>query len=92
MRHPNLLLIGLLLALADPGYSACITDPMMQGQDPQAEFKDGYYNLVQSDGCNIRLRRATTLRKRMPRRGRFRLHRAQKPLPMKTTVDYGPIG
>jgi len=34
---------------------------MMQGQDPQVEFKDGYYNLVQSDGCNIRLRRATTL-------------------------------
>ncbi len=34
---------------------------MLQGQDPQAEFRSGVYNLVQSDGCNIHLRRATTL-------------------------------
>ena len=34
---------------------------MMQGQDPEVEFKDGIFNLVQSDGCNIHLRRATTL-------------------------------
>ena len=33
----------------------------MQGQDPQAEFKDGFFHLVQSDGCNIRLTRSSTL-------------------------------
>ena len=33
----------------------------MQGQDPQVELHNGLFNLVQSDGCNIHLRRATTL-------------------------------
>jgi len=51
----------LLLSMVAAAYGSCVTNPMMQGQDPQAEFKDGYYNLVQSDGCNIHLRRATTL-------------------------------
>ena len=37
------------------------TNPLMQGQDPQVEFRDGLFNLVQSDGCNIRLRQSTTL-------------------------------
>ncbi len=41
--------------------AACLTDPMFQGQDPQVELKDHAYHLVQSDGCNIHLRRATTL-------------------------------
>ena len=51
----------LLLLMAEVASAACLTNPMMQGQDPQAEFKDGYYHLVQSDGCNIHLRRSTTL-------------------------------
>ncbi|SPE52660.1 hypothetical protein SBV1_1570030 [Verrucomicrobia bacterium] len=34
---------------------------MMQGQDPEVEFKDGFFNLVQSDGCNIHLRRSATI-------------------------------
>ena len=42
-------------------HAACITEPIMQGQDPQVEFKDGYFYLVQSDGCNIWLRQSATL-------------------------------
>jgi GH43 family beta-xylosidase len=62
MPFRSLLAIALSwLAFAGLARAACVTDPMMQGQDPQAEFEAGYYNLVQSDGCNIRLRRATTL-------------------------------
>jgi len=34
---------------------------MMKGQDPAVVFKDGLFHLVQSDGCNIRLRRSATL-------------------------------
>jgi len=34
---------------------------MMQGQDPQMEYQDGWFNLVQSDGCNVRLTRSPTL-------------------------------
>ena len=41
--------------------AAGFTVPLMQGQDPQVEFKDGYFNLIQSDGCNLRLTRATSL-------------------------------
>jgi len=41
--------------------AACLTLPMMQGQDPAVVYHDGYFHLVQSDGCNIRLRRASTL-------------------------------
>jgi GH43 family beta-xylosidase len=58
--------IPLLLALtwwasAGSAFGVCVTNPIRQGQDPQIEFKDGFYNLVQSDGCNIRLRRSTSL-------------------------------
>ncbi len=42
-------------------HAACITEPIMQGQDPQAEYKDGYFYLVQSDGCNVWLRESATL-------------------------------
>jgi len=44
-----------------PVFANRFTNPLMQGQDPQVEFKDGLFNLVQSDGCNIRLRQSTTL-------------------------------
>lgn len=44
-----------------PAFGNRFTNPLMQGQDPQVEFKDGIFNLVQSDGCNIRLRQSTTL-------------------------------
>ena len=44
-----------------PAFANRFTNPLMQGQDPQVEFKDGLFNLVQSDGCNIRLRQSTTL-------------------------------
>ena len=47
--------------LADLGRGACILNPMRQGQDPEVVLFNGYYNLVQSDGCNIRLRRSQTL-------------------------------
>lgn len=33
----------------------------MQGQDPQIEFKNGIFYLVQSDTCNIHLRQSATL-------------------------------
>jgi GH43 family beta-xylosidase len=33
----------------------------MQGQDPTVTLKDGFYHLVQSDGCKINLRRSATL-------------------------------
>ncbi len=59
----SFLLIGMfsLLPCVPLVHAACISEPMMQGQDPQVEYKDGYFNLVQSDGCNVRLTRATTL-------------------------------
>ncbi|HWH70088.1 MAG TPA: glycoside hydrolase family 43 protein, partial [Candidatus Sulfotelmatobacter sp.] len=50
-----------LLATAQVVFAVCLTNPMMQGQDPHVAYQDGYYHLVQSDGCNIHLRRATTL-------------------------------
>ena len=50
-----------LLAMANSARATCFANPMMQGQDPGVEFKDGLYHLSQSDGCNIRLRRATSL-------------------------------
>jgi len=46
------------LHLAD---AACLTDPMMQGQDPAVTLQNGLYHLVQSDGCNIHLRRSSTI-------------------------------
>jgi len=48
----------------DPTTASAATfvhNPMMSGQDPGAYFKDGYFHLVQSDGCNLHLRRATSL-------------------------------
>ncbi len=41
--------------------AATFTLPLMQGQDPQVDFKDGLFNLVQSDGCNIHLRQSATM-------------------------------
>ncbi len=41
--------------------AACINQPLRQGQDPQIAYQDGYFNMVQSDGCNVRLFRATSL-------------------------------
>jgi GH43 family beta-xylosidase len=43
------------------GRGACFTNSIRQGQDPTVTLKDGIYHLVQSDGCNIRLRRAATI-------------------------------
>jgi len=43
-----------------PAFANRFANPIMQGQDPEVEFKDGLFNLVQSDGCNIRLRQSTT--------------------------------
>lgn len=59
-----MLLVGCALAAcsAAAAWAACLTQPMMQGQDPAVVFEDGFFHLVQSDGCNIRLRRATTFR------------------------------
>ncbi len=34
---------------------------MMQGQDPQIEFRNNIFYLVQSDGCNIHLRQSSTI-------------------------------
>jgi GH43 family beta-xylosidase len=52
-------LVGLLPC--DLTHAACLVDPLMQGQDPEVALKDHVYNLVQSDGCNIHLRRSVTL-------------------------------
>jgi len=48
-------------AALNPAFANRFTNPLMQGQDPEVDFKDGMFNLVQSDGCNIRLRQSTTL-------------------------------
>ncbi len=53
--------LGLWLLLPAAATAACFTDPLMQGQDPQVEVKDGTFHLVQSDGCNIHLRKSTTM-------------------------------
>ena len=47
--------------IGSASWAACVTQPMMQGQDPAVEFKDGWFHLIQSDGCNLRLRRSPTL-------------------------------
>lgn len=54
--HLNVWVLGIAAASG-----ACFTHPLMQGQDPTVVFKDGFYNLIQSDGCNLRLRRSPTL-------------------------------
>jgi GH43 family beta-xylosidase len=54
-------LFGLLLLLPCSSFAASFTDPMMPGQDPEVEFRNGIFNLVQSDGCNIHLRRSVTM-------------------------------
>jgi GH43 family beta-xylosidase len=65
--RPNRMLLFLFLLVSGfflwtpSGRSACFTDPLMQGQDPQVEFQNGIFYLVQSDGCNIHLRQSTTL-------------------------------
>lgn len=46
---------------ANPLDAACFTNAIRQGKDPAVIFKDGLFHLVQSDGCNIRLRRTSTL-------------------------------
>ena len=48
-------------AALNPATADRFTNPLMQGQDPQVEFRDGMFNLVQSDGCTIRLRQSSTL-------------------------------
>jgi len=61
-HHPVLVVLLLLgVFWAQAANSACFTNPLMQGQDPSVEFQDGMFHLVQSDGCNIRLRRSATL-------------------------------
>jgi GH43 family beta-xylosidase len=56
-----LFLLGLVLLLPGAIAAASFTDPMMQGQDPEVEFRNGLFNLVQSDGCNIHLRQSATM-------------------------------
>ncbi len=53
------LLQGFLL-LPGTVRATVFNDPMMQGQDPEVEFHNGQFNLVQSDGCNVHLRQAGT--------------------------------
>jgi GH43 family beta-xylosidase len=55
-------LLGVLVWLPVAAISAAsFTDPTMQGQDPEVEFANGLFNLVQSDGCNIHLRQSATM-------------------------------
>jgi GH43 family beta-xylosidase len=52
----------LFLVLLSIGASAAtFTVPLMQGQDPEVEMRNGTFNLVQSDGCNIHLRQSATM-------------------------------
>lgn len=61
--------LALFLAVVSAGcflraqlvFGGCFTVPLMQGQDPALELKDGLFHLVQSDGCNIHLRKSATL-------------------------------
>jgi autotransporter-associated beta strand protein/T5SS/PEP-CTERM-associated repeat protein len=57
----RLLLLSLLLLPPGILRAATFSDPMMQGQDPEVAFKDGTFNLVQSDGCNIHLYQSATM-------------------------------
>jgi GH43 family beta-xylosidase len=62
MRLVTLFLnLSVLLGVVVEGSCACLTDPMFQGQDPQIELYNHNYHLPQSDGCNIHLRRASSL-------------------------------
>ena len=56
----SFILLGVLV-LGHNAHSSCISEPMMQGQDPEIAFKDGFFNLIQSDGCNLRLTRSASL-------------------------------
>ena len=49
----------MLCSLGAP--AASFTEPLMQGQDPQVEMRNGIFYLVQSDGCNIHLRASVSL-------------------------------
>lgn len=63
-RIPVALLLTVWMVGAGGGakvFAACVTQPLMQGQDPTVAYKDGWFHLVQSDGCNLRLRRSPTL-------------------------------
>src|ERR1039457_4576446 len=52
----------LFLVLLSTGASAAtFTVPLMQGQDPEVEMRNGTFNLVQSDGCSIHLRQSATM-------------------------------
>jgi GH43 family beta-xylosidase len=53
------LLFLLLFTVSVP--AATFTVPLMQGQDPEVEMRNGTFNLVQSDGCNIHLRQSATM-------------------------------
>jgi GH43 family beta-xylosidase len=57
----GIFLSGLMFCPQWAARADCILEPMMQGQDPQVEYQAGYFNLVQSDGCNIWLRKSATL-------------------------------
>ena len=55
------LVLALLLLCSGAAAAATFTDPLMQGQDPEVELRNGLYHLVQSDGCNIHLRQSATM-------------------------------
>src|ERR1035441_10048837 len=61
ITKPRSLMLGLLLLFPGISFAASFTDPLMQGQDPEVEFRSGLFNLVQSDGCNIWLRESATM-------------------------------
>src|ERR1035441_7540151 len=55
------LVLGALTLFAGTSFAATFTDPMMQGQDPEVEFRNGLFKLVQSDGCNVHLRQSAAM-------------------------------
>ena len=48
-------LFGLIFGPPLVARADSILEPMMQVQDPQIEYHDGWFNLELSDGCNVRL-------------------------------------
>jgi GH43 family beta-xylosidase len=62
LRHfsPIIFCLGLLF-YSQAARAGCISEPMMQGQDPQIEYHNGTFYLVQSDGCNVRLRQSSSI-------------------------------
>ncbi len=60
VRGLGVTVVGFVCLFPSSSPAACLTNPIMQGQDPTVTLKDGIYHLVQSDGCAIHLRRSTT--------------------------------